>query len=95
MAVGLLFKTILINVFLALLLITVDFYRLELVLTMNLHMGRSVQMILFSNFKEQLHITKETELMFVVSTFGVNVLEVLNVLIGMKCLLQESCPSKI
>lgn len=57
--------------------------RLELDWIMNLHIGR-FDLI----FKDQLHTI--TEHMFVVSTRGVSVQEVLNVHTGMRCPKQQS-----
>lgn len=70
-------------------------FRLELAWIMNPRMGKCVQMILFWSFKGQHHTTKETGLIFAVSTLGVSVPEELNALIGMKCQRLGSCHNKI
>ena len=53
---------------------------------MILPMGRPVQMIPFWSFRGQHHITRGTGLTFAVSMYVVNVLEVLNAHIDMRCL---------
>lgn len=51
-------------------------------------------MIPFLSFKEQRHTTKGTEHIFVVSTLGESVQEVLSVRTDMRCLKQESYLSR-
>lgn len=69
--------------------------RPELGLIMTLPMGRHVPTTPFWSSREHRHITRGIELMSAVSMCAVNVQEVLNALIDMRCLKLESYLSRI